>query len=60
MQAPRDHHLRLLYVLGDLYERAGDVPRARTLFDRVVAADPDFADAGRRRRRSEPVSRAAA
>jgi tetratricopeptide (TPR) repeat protein len=51
IKAPRQfHHLRLLYVLGDLYERAGDVPRARAQFDRVLAADPDFGDARSRRR----------
>jgi tetratricopeptide (TPR) repeat protein len=38
------HHVRLLYALADLVERAGDVPRARQLFGRVAAADPDFAD----------------
>jgi tetratricopeptide (TPR) repeat protein len=47
---PRGHHLRLLYVLADLYERAGDLPRARSLFERVVAAEPDFADADARLR----------
>jgi len=50
IRAPKAHHLRLLYVLGDLYERAGDSPRARALFDRVAAADPSFADAAERRR----------
>jgi len=51
IKKPRQHHhLRLLYVLGDLYERAGDVPHARALFDRLLAADPDFADAAARRR----------
>jgi tetratricopeptide (TPR) repeat protein len=51
MRKPRHHHqLRLLYVLGDLYERAGDVPHARLLFDRLLAADPEFADAASRRR----------
>jgi tetratricopeptide (TPR) repeat protein len=44
------HQLRLLYVLGDLYERAGDLPRARAQFDRVLAADPAFGDARSRRR----------
>ena len=38
------HHVRLLYVLADVVERAGDVPRARQLFRRVAEADPDFAD----------------
>lgn len=38
------HHLRRAYALADLYERAGDVGRARELFGRVRAADPSFAD----------------
>ena len=42
---PQEHHLRRAYALADLYERAGDVARARELFSRLVAADPDFADA---------------
>jgi tetratricopeptide (TPR) repeat protein len=41
---PRDHHLRRAYALADLYERSGDVPRARRLFGRIRGADPDFAD----------------
>ena len=40
----RLHHLRLWYALADLYDRAGDSPRARSLFMRVASADPDFAD----------------
>lgn len=40
----QEHHLRRAYALADLYERAGDVPRARDLFQRVQAADPGFAD----------------
>lgn len=46
----RAHHLRLTYALGDLVERAGDIPRARQLFRRVAHADPDFADATSRLR----------
>jgi tetratricopeptide (TPR) repeat protein len=41
---PQDRHLRQWYALADLYERAGDVPRARELFARVDAADPDAFD----------------
>jgi thioredoxin-like negative regulator of GroEL len=40
----RPHHLRLAYALADCYERAGDVPRARELFARVLAWDASFAD----------------
>jgi len=47
---PEDHHLRLWYALADLYERAGEVPRARDLFERVARHDPDFVDAAARRR----------
>lgn len=45
---PRDHHLRLWYALADLYERGGDVPRARELFRRVAKHEADFADVAER------------
>jgi tetratricopeptide (TPR) repeat protein len=38
------HHLRVAYALADLYERAGELPRARELFGLVAASDPDFVD----------------
>jgi thioredoxin-like negative regulator of GroEL len=41
---PKLHHLRLWYALADLYERAGDVPRARELFTRVAKHAPEMAD----------------
>jgi hypothetical protein len=43
-QRPKPFHLRRMYALADLYDRVGDVPRARDLFRRVAAADPDFFD----------------
>jgi tetratricopeptide (TPR) repeat protein len=45
---PKSHHLRLWYALADLEERAGNVPRARSLFDRVRREDPRFADVAER------------
>jgi tetratricopeptide (TPR) repeat protein len=48
VRKPQEHHLRLWYALAGLYERAGDVPRARELFSRIVANDPTFADAAER------------
>jgi tetratricopeptide (TPR) repeat protein len=42
------HDLRQWYVLADLYERAGDLPRAREVFARVCRADPDAYDVGER------------
>lgn len=44
VKRPKAHHLRLWYALADLYERAGDVPRARELFTRVLSADPTMGD----------------
>jgi tetratricopeptide (TPR) repeat protein len=44
----QEHHLRRWYALADLYERAGDVPRARELFERVQRRDPAFADVAER------------
>ncbi|HEY9557731.1 MAG TPA: tetratricopeptide repeat protein, partial [Acidimicrobiales bacterium] len=41
---PREHHLRVTYALADLYERAGDVPRARQLFGIVATNDPELGD----------------
>jgi tetratricopeptide (TPR) repeat protein len=40
----KPHHVRMLYVLADVVERAGDIPRARQLFNRVADADRDFVD----------------
>lgn len=46
----REHHLRRAYALADLYERAGDMPRARELFSKIRASEPGFADVGERLR----------
>jgi tetratricopeptide (TPR) repeat protein len=45
---PKALHLRQWYALADLYERAGELPRARDLFSRIVAADPDAYDVRQR------------
>ena len=41
---PGEHHLRRAYALADLYERAGDLPQARSIFERIQRAEPDFLD----------------
>jgi hypothetical protein len=41
---PQEHHLRRAYALADLRERAGDLPQARSLFERIRAFDPEFGD----------------
>lgn len=71
LRNPSERHLRQWYALGDLYERAGDVPRARDLFARVANVDPEAYDvaerlealgrpSGRRRRPRDPARRARA
>jgi tetratricopeptide (TPR) repeat protein len=45
---PRPHDVRQWYALGDLYERAGDIPSARELFSRVVRQDAEVSDAAER------------
>jgi tetratricopeptide (TPR) repeat protein len=47
---PQAHHLRTAYALADLHERAGDVPRARQLFELVASHDPELGDAAQRAR----------
>lgn len=47
---PKMHHLRRWYALADLYERVGDLARARRLFGEVSQLDPNFGDAGQRAR----------
>jgi tetratricopeptide (TPR) repeat protein len=39
-----ERHMRHWYALADLYDRAGDVPRAKSLFKRLQQEDPNFAD----------------
>ncbi len=46
----RDHHLRQWYVLGDLYDRSGDVIKARRFFSLVAENDREFADVAERLR----------
>ena len=41
---PAERHLRQWYVLADLMERSGDLPKARELFLRVQVADPEAYD----------------
>jgi tetratricopeptide (TPR) repeat protein len=46
---PKEYHLRLWYALADLEERAGNLARARELFDRVRKANPQYVDVAERR-----------
>ena len=50
LRRPENHHLRQWYVLADLHERAGDLPRARDLFGRIIATDPGAYDSRQRLR----------
>jgi tetratricopeptide (TPR) repeat protein len=45
---PKPLHLRQWYTLADLYERAGELPRARDIFSQIAAVDPNAYDVGQR------------
>lgn len=45
-----EHHLRQWYVVGDLFDRMGDVVKARRWFRLVADHDADFADVSDRLR----------
>ncbi len=45
---PKEHHLRLWYALADLYDRAGDLQKARRGFARIDQIESGFADVGDR------------
>jgi tetratricopeptide (TPR) repeat protein len=57
LRNPSARHVRQWYLLADLYERAGDVPRAREFFERVRRADPAAYDVGERLRGLGPERR---
>lgn len=48
VKRPALHHLRLWYAQADLYERAGEIPRARELFRAILRHDPGFVDTAER------------
>jgi tetratricopeptide (TPR) repeat protein len=48
LRHPAERHVRQWYLLGDLLEASGDIPRAREMFERVVRTDPGLADATER------------
>jgi len=41
---PQEFHLRRMYALADLHERAGNLAAARQLFGRIAGVEPDFYD----------------
>ncbi|MGH9101675.1 MAG: tetratricopeptide repeat protein, partial [Acidimicrobiales bacterium] len=45
LRHPAERHLRSWYALADLYERSGDLARARLYFGRVAAVDPELGGA---------------
>jgi tetratricopeptide (TPR) repeat protein len=54
LRNPSTRHVRQWYLLADLYERAGDVPRAREFFERIRRVDPQAYDVAERLRALGP------
>jgi tetratricopeptide (TPR) repeat protein len=57
LRNPSERHVRQWYLLADLYERAGDVPKAREYFERVFRTDPEAYDVAERLRGLGPERR---
>jgi tetratricopeptide (TPR) repeat protein len=57
LRNPSDRHVRQWYLLADLYERGGDLPKAREYFERVLKADPEAYDVAERFRGLGPERR---
>jgi tetratricopeptide (TPR) repeat protein len=60
LRNPSERHIRQWYLLADLYERAGDVPKAREYFERLFRTDPEAYDVAERLRGLGPERRARA
>jgi len=58
LRNPSNRHIRQWYLLADLYERAGDVPRARELFERILRVDREAYDVADRLVGLGPVRKA--
>lgn len=57
LRNPSERHVRQWYLLADLYERAGDVPKAREYFERVFRTDSEAYDVAERLRGLGPERR---
>ena len=58
LRNPSERHVRQWYLLADLYERAGDLPKAREYFERVFRTDPEAYDVVERLQGLGPERRA--
>jgi tetratricopeptide (TPR) repeat protein len=48
MKRPSEYHLRQWFVIADLYDRQGNVIKARQYFERIAMHDPQFVDVAER------------
>jgi tetratricopeptide (TPR) repeat protein len=58
LRNPSNRHVRQWYLLADLYERAGDVPKAREFFERVIRVDREAYDVADRLAGLGPIRKA--
>ena len=48
LKRPSEYHLRQWFVIADLYDRQGNIIKARQFFERIAAFDPQFVDVAER------------
>ncbi len=48
LKRPSEYHLRQWFVIADLYDRQGNIIKARQFFERIASFDPQFVDVAER------------
>ena len=48
LKRPAEYHLRQWFVIADLYDRQGNIIKARQFFERIASFDPQFVDVAER------------
>jgi tetratricopeptide (TPR) repeat protein len=48
LKRPSEYHLRQWFVIADLYDKQGNIIKARQFFERIASHDPQFVDVAER------------
>ena len=48
LKRPAEYHLRQWFVIADLYDKQGNIIKARQFFERIASFDPQFVDVAER------------
>jgi hypothetical protein len=48
LKRPSEYHLRQWFVIADLYDKQGNIIKARQFFERIASHDSQFVDVAER------------